>query len=221
MRICLGIAFVVFAFSGAAWAQAADPSNDKTGSDRFATCDIRQVITKITRTKVPAQASASCDTGGGGIKSCQVSAGATANNYVLDNGDIRNACYKLPDGGDNPCAFVQYGPVVFASDKSAAQSFTTNSGRVTVQLNIGQFEVSQTIESDTVTQADLHLVIGKQFIVKRTNVVNSTVSLECTKANGEQFINLVPGNDNSGGKIKQVSVEGGGAFDLYVFQVSP
>src|SRR5450755_2877542 len=45
--------------------------------------------------------------------------------------------------------------------------------------------------------------------------------LECKKTNGEQFINLIPGNDNSGGKIKQVSVEGGGAFDLYVFQVIP
>jgi hypothetical protein len=216
-----GIAFICATCWSAASAQTADRLVDQTGAGTFATCDVRQVITKTVKTKVAAQASGSCDTGGGGVKSCQASVGATAPNYTLDSNDTHNACYKLPDGGDNPCAFVQYGPVIFASERSASQIFTTNSGRVTVQLNVGQFETVQVLDSDTVVQSNLQLITGRQFVVKRTKVANSTVSLECKKPNGDQFINLIPGDDNSGGRIKQVSVENGGAFDLYILQVVP
>jgi hypothetical protein len=217
-RILLTLPFCLI--SSFALCQSSNPSAETT-ADRFAICNVRQQVIEITKVKVAAQASASCDTGGGGVKSCQVSVGTTANDYVLDNSDVRNACYKLPDGGDNPCAFVQYGPVVFASESSATQLFITNSGRVTVQLNIGQFKREKTLKSDTITQPDFKLIVGKQFTVRRTNVANSTVSLDCQKADGESFTNFIPGNDNSGGKIKQISVENGGAFDLYVFQVLP
>jgi hypothetical protein len=217
MRVRYGIAALAIACSTSAWSQTADQS----AASFFAKCNVRQVIMKETRDKVAAQASGSCDTGGGGVKSCQAAVSATQGGYVLDSSDTRNACYKLPDGGDNPCAFVQYGPVIFQSDTTASQIFTTNSGRVTVQLNVGQFAVIQTVDSDTIVQSNLVLVPGRQFTVKRTNAANSTVSLECQKSNGDQFINLVPGNDNSGGKIKQVGVENAGAFDLYTMQVVP
>jgi hypothetical protein len=216
MRIHMVVASLA-TFSTTAWSQAIDQS----AASYFAKCNVRQVIMKVTKEKVVAEASGSCDTGGGGVKSCQASVGATTPNYVLDSGDTKNACYKLPDGGDNPCAFVQYGPVIFSSQTAASQIFTTNSGRVTVQLNIGQFAVTQTVDSDTLVQSNLVLVPGRQFTVKRTNASNSTVSLECQKSNGDQFINLVPGNDSSGGKIKQISVENAGAFDLYTMQVLP
>jgi hypothetical protein len=225
MRVRIRFSFIiVLACSNTASAQSFDRTVDTASAirpDRFATCDVRQVITKIVKTKVATTANGSCDTGGGGEKNCQVNVGATANNYVLDRGDVREVCYKLPDGGDNPCAFVRNGGVVFGSEKSASEIFSTNSGRVTMQLIIGQFDVSQVLDSDNVIQSNLQLFTGKQFGVKRTKLANSTVSLECKKPNGDQFVNLIPGNDNSGGKIKQVSVENGGAFDLYIMEVVP
>ena len=218
MQLSRFVVFIGALISTAANAQTSASTLEASSPEQFAICDVRQVITKETLVKVPAQASGGCDTGGGGEKSCQVNVGATASNYILDRGDTRNACFKLPDGGDNPCAFVRYGPVVFSSNTAASQTMSTDSGRVSVQLIVGQFQVN-TVADESVIQSNLRLVVGRQFVIKRTKASNSTVSLECKKPNGEQFINLIPGADHSGGKIKQVSVENGGAFDLYVLQV--
>jgi hypothetical protein len=183
----------------------------------FARCDVWQVTTKVVREKVGATASAGCDTGGGGIKSCSVNVNASQPNFVLDRNDTRNACSRLD--GDNPCAFVQYSPIVFPTDTQANQSFTTNSDRVTVQLIIGQFKVSEVIDSEKITQPGLNLKAGDQFVVKRLRTAQN-VRLECKKSDGGSFINQVPGDDNSGGHIKLVRIEPGGPYDYYVFVVS-
>lgn len=186
-------------------------------ADAFATCNVWQVTTKTIREKVPATAAASCDTGGGGVKGCNVSVGATQPGYTLDNNDTKNACYRLD--GDNPCAFVQYGPVIFNSETQASQSFTTNSDRVTLQLSVGQFKKTDVVDSEKIIQPNLRLIVGETLVVKRLKAAAS-VRLECKKKSGGSFINEVPGPDNSGGRVKLLQVQTGVAYDLYVFTTS-
>lgn len=185
-----------------AYAQSRDPFV-LLDSKKFAQCTAIETVRSAVTTPVSGQAVAGCETGGGGDKHCTVGVGPTQPDYILDTTTDRNGawiCTKL--AGDNPCAFVQAGPIIFNSDTSASRTFTTNSDRVLVAQAIPQLKVTATYSDSP--QAPRTLYTDTKFSLA---IRKSTYSsrFECTLTTGDQLIYpIVDGKDLSD-KIKFVS----------------
>ncbi len=180
--LAVGIGFLL---AGPAFAQ---PSSDweRLAAKKYADCVVIETMVTTVTTPVGGRASAGCDTGGGGVKSCSVTVAPTQADYFLDTTiDVNTpwVCVKLD--GDNPCAFVQATPILFSSDTRATRTFTTNSDRVALSQSIPQVKKESTYTF--VPQPSKTLYRGTTFAVAIKKTAASA-RFECTLSNGNQEI---------------------------------
>ncbi len=184
MRSAVIVGFALLA-AGAASAQPA-LEWEKLAGKKFADCIVIETMVTTITSPVGGRASAGCDTGGGGVKSCSVTVGPTQADYFLDTSiDVNTpwVCVKLD--GDNPCAFVQATPILFSSDTRATRTFTTNSDRVALSQSIPQVKKESTYTF--VPQPPRTLYKGSTFAVAIRKAASSA-RFECTLSNGNQEI---------------------------------
>jgi hypothetical protein len=197
--LCL---IVMVSATATAYAESRDPFS-LLDSKKFAQCTAIETVRSTVTTPVSGQAVAGCETGGGGVKSCTVGVGPNQADYVLDTTIDRNGawiCTKL--AGDNPCAFVQAGPIIFNSETSASRTFTTNSDRVLVAQAIPQLKVTATYSDNPQTPKTLYTDTKFSLAIRKSTYSSR---LECTLTTGDQLIYpIIDGKDLSD-KIKFVS----------------
>src|SRR5262245_66522007 len=96
----------------------ADPASAQSQAvTTIGTCVVIQTNAVNVEVPVPLRAAGSCDTGDPGTRECTTEVVPTAPDIVLDVSDTGGlpACMRL--AGEDPCAFVQNGPVIFQSPR--------------------------------------------------------------------------------------------------------
>lgn len=148
-------------------------------AEPYAKCKVTTIDAKsVEYVPVPERASAGCDTGGGGLKSCSVVVPPTAG-MVLDPDVHSVECVRL--GGHNPCAFVRPSgdrPII-GRDGNATRTFATDSDRVHVIQYVGQKKIVTSLKPAVETTLDIFKG-PNPFFIKRPKTAAS-VSLECEK----------------------------------------
>ena len=201
----------VFGQAGTEW--------ERLAGKKYAECVVIETMVTSVTTPVGGQASAGCDTGGGGVKSCPVNVVPTQPDYVLDTSMDPNTpwvCVKLD--GDNPCAFVQATPILFSSERQASRIFTTNSDRVALSQSIRQLRKESSYKNEP--QPPRNLYRETEFTVAIRKVANSA-RFECTLSNGNQEIFPVLEKQNLSKDITWVSkVETDPVFNFIKYRVT-
>ncbi len=194
------------------------PEWEKLAARKYAECVVIETMVSTVTTPVGGQASAGCDTGGGGVKSCSVTVGPTRPDYFLDTTiDVNTpwVCVKL--NGDNPCAFVRATPILFSSDKQATRTFTTDSDRVALSHSIPR--VKRESSYTFVPQPPRTLYANTSFSVAIKKSASSA-RFECTLSAGDQEIFPVLDKKDLSPDIKFVSkTEADPVFDIIKYKV--
>jgi len=207
--ICLGL------ITSVASAQAPE-------SNKYAVCNAIQVTSTTTKVKVPQRATAYCETGneGGGVqKHCDVTLAPTAADFILDPEVEQYTCAGIT--GQNACAFIRPGPLVFLSDRSATRSFFTDSERAGLTQIVGQARQEKTYQQTILMPQNFTISAGRQFVIKRLRSADS-VRLECTTTAQESIVAAIsrPGQ-NIADRIKFIRIENAEPYDLFVYDVAP
>jgi len=210
-------ALAALTVSSVAYGETPDPWQ-RLAAKKFAECVAVETSRSTTTTPVAGEAMGECDTGGGGVKSCTLGVGATQPDYVLDTTINKTGpyyCQRLD--GDNPCAFVQPGPIVFTSERSASRSFTTNSDRVALVQTIPQLKLQATFQDFPQPPRTLYTDAKFSVAIKKTMF---SARLECTLQTGDQVIYPIDGNKDLSDKIKFVSENTDDpALNIFTYQV--
>ena len=167
-------------------------AEDTLESRKFADCDFIQTAEFLKTTPVPFEATAGCETGGGGTKSCLAGVYPTQPNFRIDPTQSKAppiGCRKIE--GDNPCAFVQAGPVIFNADGTASRTFTTDSDRVLVWATLSQISVEKSYSDKPAEHLTLYR--GNQFSVAVEKTASSA-RFKCALVNGDQDIYPINGD---------------------------
>src|SRR5262245_27240314 len=143
----------------------AAPAQAQRSGATIGSCVVVQTGARTVDAPVDLRAVGSCEAGGdGGARACTGEPVPTGPDLTLDvtdrNGEPR--CLRL--SGDDPCTFVQNGPVVFQSDRRASQSFSVAADRVRMTAMIRQKRARQEA-ADLPPGPRFRLVSGRLFDV--------------------------------------------------------
>jgi hypothetical protein len=166
-------------------------------------CVVIQTAATPVEIPIGLRAAGSCETAEGGAGLCTAQIVPTGPDIVLDVTDNLGQPQCLRLAGDDPCVFVQNGPVIFQSDRQATQSFSAGSHRVRMTAMIRQKRLQQTI-ADLPAGPKFALHAGQLFDVMRSKS-SVAARLECTMANGDQRILPIVGESNPSPNIVFVS----------------
>ena len=167
------------------------------------TCIAIQTSRTTVELPIGLRATGSCETPEGGARSCTVEIVPSAPDIVLDVNDNYGTPQCLRLTGDDPCTFVQNGPVIFQSQRHATQSFSAGSDRVRMTTMICQKQVQQTtVDLPPTTRFPLNA--GRFFDVLRDRS-SVAVRLECSMADGDHRIFPVVGDADLSQRIHFVS----------------
>ena len=202
-----------------AGAVAAAAQPQRSGAT-IGSCVVVQTTVRTVETPIDLRAVGSCEAGGdGGTRDCTAEIVPTAPDVTLDvndrNGEPR--CLRL--AGDDPCTFVQNGPVVFQSDRRASQSFSVASDRVRMTAMIRQKRTRQET-ADLPPGPRFRLVSGRLFdVLKSKSAVSAR--LECSMTDGDQRIFPVVGEADLSPSIVFVSRNASDpTFDVLTYRVT-
>ena len=124
------IPFAAFALLGAlADGASAQQPAPPDGAKQIGTCVV--VLTDVSTTETPTglQAYGTCTTAEGGDRSCTATIVPTGPDVILDVSSTDSLASCLPADGDDPCAQIQSGPIIFQSERQATQTYSAYVGR--------------------------------------------------------------------------------------------
>lgn len=180
------------------------------------------IQTDQTNTQLPTglQAYGSCTTSDGGERTCTAEVVPTAADMILDVTDGSNlpSCQKVD--GDDPCAQIQSGPVIFQSERHATQTYSAYVGRARMTVTVRQKRVEQQWH-DRPPGESFPLVPGRMFDVLKYRSA-AAARLQCRMTDGDQRILPLAGNADLSPQIRFVSknsVEP--AFEVFTYRVTP
>jgi hypothetical protein len=184
------------------------------------TCVLIQ--TDLTTNQLPTglQAYGSCTTSEGGERSCTAEVVPTAADMILDVTDTDNlaSCQKVE--GDDPCAQIQSGPVIFQSDRHATQTYGAYVGRARMTVTVRQKRVEQQWH-DRPPGEPFPLVPGRMFDVLKYRSA-AAARLQCKMNDGDQRIFPLAGNTDLSPQIRFVSKNSTEpAFEVFTYRVTP
>jgi hypothetical protein len=216
------IPFAALAFLGAlaGEASAQQPSNAPDAAKPIGTCVV--ILTDVTTTETPTglQAYGACTTADGGDRSCTAEIVPTGPDVILDvtNGDSLASC--LPADGDDPCAQIQSGPVIFQSERHATQNYSAYVGRARMTVAIRQKRVHKQWRDRPPTE-QFPLVAGRVFDVLKYRSA-AAARLQCTMTDGDQRIFPIAGNADLSPQIRFVSKNSAEpAYEVLTYRVMP
>jgi hypothetical protein len=209
------LASLVLLAVGADWASAQSQPGTVIG-----TCVVIQTNATSVETPLALRAVGSCETATGGTQNCTAEIVPTGADIILDVTDTDGVPGCLRLAGDDPCAVVQNGPVIFQSPRHATQSFSAASDRVRMTTMIRQKRVQQ-ITADLPPSTRFPLHAGRLFDVLR-NRSSVAVRLECAMADGDQRIFPIVGEADLSPNISFVAKNSSEpAFDILSYRVTP
>jgi hypothetical protein len=196
----------------------ARPQSQTNVTKPIGSCVVIQTAATTLETPVGLQAVGSCAIAeGGGTRSCIAEIVPTGTDLILDVNDTgMPQCQRL--AGDDPCTFVQSGPVVFQSERRATQSFSVDSDAVRMTNMIRQKKVQQTL-TDLLPSSSFPLNPGRLFDVVK-NRTSVAARLQCAMADGDQRIFPVVGGQDPSPNIRFVSKNSAEpTFDILTYRV--
>lgn len=189
------------------------------GAAAVGSCVLIQTAATPMESPVGLRAAGSCEIVEGGNGLCTAQIVPSGPDLVLDVTDNTGVPQCLRLAGDDPCTFVQNGPVIFQSDRQASQSFSAGSHQVRMTAMVRQKRLQQTI-ADLPPGPRFTLHAGLSFDVIR-NKSSVAARLECTMANGDQRIFPIVGESNPGPNIVFVSRNTSDPmFDILTYRVA-
>jgi hypothetical protein len=202
------------ALASPAGAQAPARAGATIGTCALVETDATEVVTPVELRAV-----GSCDLGGqGGTATCTAEIVPTAADLVLDVSDRSGEARCLRLAGDDPCTFVQNGPVIFQSDRRAAQTFSASADRVRMTTMIRQKRIGRTI-TDRPPGASFPLLAGRSFDVLRRKSA-AAARLDCSMTDGDRRIFPLVGDADPGPRIAFVSRNAADPlFDVITYRV--
>ena len=184
------------------------------------TCVVVQTNVTSVETPFDLRAEGSCEAPQGDARTCTIEIAATGPDIILDVNDTSGVPQCLILAGEDPCAFVENGPLLFQSQIRATQSFNAGSDRVRMTTAIRQKRVQQTA-TDLPPSAKFPLNAGQLFDVLR-NRSSAAARLECAMADGDQLIFPIVGDADLSPNIRFVSKNSSEpAFDILTYRVMP
>jgi len=211
------VASLVLLAACAEWASA---QSQRGTVKAIGTCVVIQTNATSVETPLGLRAAGSCETAEGGTQNCTAEIVPTGADIILDVTDTDSVPGCLRLAGDDPCAVVQNGPVIFQSLRHATQSFSAASNRVRMTTLIRQKRVQQ-ITADLPPSVPIPLNSGRLFDVLR-NRSSVAARLECAMADGDQRIFPIVGEANLSPNIRFVAKNSSDpAFDILTYRVTP
>jgi hypothetical protein len=183
-------------------------------------CVVIQTNATTVEMPIGLQAVGSCAIAeGGDTRSCTAVIAPTGRDLILDVSDNpMPQCQRL--AGDDPCTFVQTGPLVFQSPRHATQSFSVDSDAVRMTTMIRQKAVHQTT-FDLPPSASFPLHPGRLFDVLR-NRSAVAARLQCSMTDGDLRIFPIVGEADPSPTIRFVSKNSSEpTFDILTYRVMP
>jgi hypothetical protein len=181
------------------------------------------IQTNVTTSESPfgLHADASCAIPEGpGTRNCTVDIVPTGQDIVLDTSDISGTQQCLRLIGDDPCANVQIGALVFQSLRHATQTFSTDSDAVRMTAMVRQRKMQQTAV-DLPPTASFPLNAGRLFDVLKYRT-SAAARLQCAMADGDQRIFPIVGEADLSPNIRFVSKNSSEpTFDILTYRVMP
>jgi len=184
------------------------------------TCVVIQ--TSVTTVEAPfgLRAEGSCEAPQGDARSCTAEIVPTAADIVLDVSDNDGVPQCLILSGNDPCAYIENGPLIFHSQRRATQSFTGGMDRVRMTATIRQKRVQQTA-TDLPPSARFPLNVGRLFDVLR-NRSAAAARLECSMSDGDQRIFPIVGEADLSPSLRFVAKNlSEPTFDILTYRVVP
>jgi len=180
------------------------------------------IQSKVTTLEMPLElrAEGSCEAPQGDTRTCTAEIVATDPDIILDVNDNSGIPQCLILAGEDPCAFVENGPLIFQSQTRATQSFNAGSDRVRMTTSVRQKRVQQTA-TDLPPSARFPLNAGQLFDVLR-NRAAAAARLECAMADGDQMIFPIVGETDLSPNLRFVSKNSSEpGFDVLTYRVMP
>jgi len=200
-------------------ASAQQPVPQNAGK-QIGTCVV--ILTDVTTTETPTglQAYGSCTTADGGSRSCTATVVPTGPDVILDVTNTDSLASCLPADGDDPCAQIQSGPVMFQSERQATQTYSAYVGRARMTVAIRQKRLHQQWNDRPPTER-FPLIAGQLFDVLKYRSA-AAARLQCTMADGDQRIFPVVGNADLSPQIRFVSKNSAEpAYEVLTYRVAP
>ena len=215
------IPFAAFVLLGSVASEApAQPRSAPKAAQQIGTCVV--ILTDATTTEAPTglQAYGTCTTAQGGERSCTAEIVPTGADVILDvtNTDSLASCLKVD--GDDPCAQVQSGPIIFQSNRHATQTYGAYVGQARMTVAIRQKRLQQQWHDRPPTER-FPLIAGRMFdvLVYRSA---AAARLQCSMTDGDQRIFPVAGNADLSPQIRFVSKNSAEpAFEVLTYRVTP
>jgi len=208
---------MMIAFVGQTHAQSR-PAPDAIKA--IGTCVAIQTNVTTVESHFDLRAEGSCEAPQGDTRTCTAEIVATGPDIILDVNDDGGVPQCLVLTGEDPCAFIENGPLIFQSQTRATQSFNAGSDRVRMTTLIRQKRVQQTA-TDLPPGARFPLNAGQLFDVVR-NRSSAAARLECTMADGDQMIFPIVGDADLSPNLRFVSKNSSEpAFDILTYRVMP
>jgi len=200
----------------------AQPRSPADAPKTIGTCVAIQTTVTTSETPLGLRAEGSCESPRGQTQSCIIDVVPTAADTVLDVTDNTAVPQCLALAGNDPCANVQNGPLIFQSQRHATQMFTVGFGSDPLRMTtmVRQKRVQQTI-ADSPPSARFPLNAGRLFDVLR-NRSSAATRLECSMTDGDQRIFPIVGEMDLSPNLRFVSKNSAEpTFDILTYRVVP
>jgi hypothetical protein len=184
------------------------------------TCVAIQTNVTTVVTPLGLRATGSCEAPQGDTRTCTVEIVPSGPDIILDVNDSDGIPQCLVLAGDDPCAYVDNGPLIFQSQTRATQTFNAGSDRVRMTTSVRQKRVQKTA-TDLPPSARFPLNAGHLFDVLR-NRSSVAARLECSMADGDRMIFPIAGEADLSPNLRFVSKNSSEpAFDILTYRVMP
>jgi len=211
-------AFALFgALADGASAQQPAPPD---GARQLGTCVV--ILTDLTTTETPTglPAYGTCITADGSNRSCTATIVPTGPDVILDVTNVDSLASCLPADGDDPCAQIQSGPIMFQSERHATQTYSAYVGRARMTVAIRQKRLQQQWHDRPPTER-FPLIAGRMFDVLMYRSA-AAARLQCSMADGDQRIFPIAGNADLSPQIRFVSKNSAEpAYEVITYRVTP
>ncbi len=190
------------------------------GAKPIGTCVV--ILTDLTTTEIPTglQAYGTCTTAQGGTRSCTAEIVPTGPDVVLDVTNTDSLASCLSADGDDPCAQIQSGPIIFQSERHATQTYSAYVGRARMTVAIRQKRLQQQWHDRPPTER-FPLIAGRMFDVLKYRSA-AAARLQCTMTDGDQRIFPIVGNADLSPQIRFVSKNSAEpAYEVLTYRVTP
>ena len=215
------IPFVALVLLGALADQApAQQPAPPDGAKQIGTCVV--ILTDVSTTETPTglQAYGTCTTAQGGDRSCTAEIVPTGSDLILDVTNTDSLASCLPADGDDPCAQIQSGPIIFQSERQAIQTYSAYVGRARMTVSIRQMRLHQQWH-DQPPSEQFPLIAGRVFDVLKYRSA-AAARLQCTMADGDQRIFPIVGDADLSPQIRFVSKNSAEpAYEVLTYRVTP